>query len=75
MVKARATRDTSSDESCNEMRKQRGKGRQNKIIKLWSCPRAMKESIELKSKEEEEQPILTGKVYNIMRNNHTTGNS
>ncbi|KAF2546367.1 hypothetical protein F2Q70_00022408 [Brassica cretica] len=48
MVKGRATGDASSDESCNEMRKQRGKLRQNKIIKLWSCPRAMKESIESK---------------------------
>ena len=120
MVKGRATRDASSDESCNEMRKQRGKGRQNKISKLWSCPRAMKESIEVrslktrswkprrartiegkpttrkptskttkiwpnqrrcssyhqpKSKEEEEQPILTRKAYNVVRNNHTTWNS
>ncbi|KAF2540837.1 hypothetical protein F2Q70_00036555 [Brassica cretica] len=48
MVKGRATRDASSDESWNEMRKQRGKGKQNKISKLWSCPRAMKESIEIR---------------------------
>ncbi|KAF2539922.1 hypothetical protein F2Q68_00019289 [Brassica cretica] len=46
MVKGRATRDANNDESCNEMRKQRRKGRQNKISKLWSYPRAMKESIE-----------------------------
>ena len=49
MVKRRATRDASSDENCNKMRKQRGKGRQNKITKLCRCPRAMKESIEVRS--------------------------
>ena len=47
MVKGRPTKDASSDENFNEMRKQRGKERQNNISKLWSCPRAMKKSIEV----------------------------
>ncbi|KAF3555656.1 hypothetical protein F2Q69_00015711 [Brassica cretica] len=44
MEKRRVTRDASSDESCNKMSEQRGKGRQNKIRKLWSLPRAMKDN-------------------------------
>ncbi|WZY94559.1 hypothetical protein YC2023_066888 [Brassica napus] len=33
--------DASSDESCNEMREHRWKGRQNEIIKLWNRPRVI----------------------------------
>ncbi|KAF3550173.1 hypothetical protein DY000_02004884 [Brassica cretica] len=34
-------RDASNDESCNEMREHRWKGRQNEIIQSWSRPRAI----------------------------------
>ncbi|KAF2548575.1 hypothetical protein F2Q70_00021819 [Brassica cretica] len=64
MVKRRATRDASSDESCNEMREHRGKERRNEISKLWSRPRAMKESIEVSHQKldlenQDEQGLLT----------------
>ena len=49
MVKGRATRDVISDERCNEMREQKDKKKQNEINKPWSHPRAMKESIEVRS--------------------------
>uniref|UniRef100_A0A0D3CTB7 RNase H type-1 domain-containing protein n=1 Tax=Brassica oleracea var. oleracea TaxID=109376 RepID=A0A0D3CTB7_BRAOL len=36
-------RDASNDESSNEMRKHRWKGRQNEIIQSWSRPRAIED--------------------------------
>ncbi|KAG5378554.1 hypothetical protein IGI04_026396 [Brassica rapa subsp. trilocularis] len=46
------------------MRKHRGKERQNKISKLWSCPQAMKKSIEVISpkldlENQDKQGLLT----------------
>ncbi|WZY84754.1 hypothetical protein YC2023_031138 [Brassica napus] len=36
MAKWKATRDTTSDEKCNEMREQKEKNRLHKISKLWN---------------------------------------
>ena len=41
MAKEKSHRDASSDESCNEMKEHKWKGRQNEIIKSWSRPRAI----------------------------------
>ncbi|KAG5389502.1 hypothetical protein IGI04_031043 [Brassica rapa subsp. trilocularis] len=49
MAKERATKDVISDERCKDMKKQRDKKRQNKINKPWNNPRAMKDSIKVRS--------------------------
>lgn len=49
MTKGSATRDANSDESCNEMKEQKGKGRKNETRKPWSRLQAMKESLEVTS--------------------------
>ena len=48
MAKGRATRDTSNNESFHRMSEHRGNERQNEISKPWSCPRAMKDNIEVR---------------------------
>ncbi|WZZ09168.1 hypothetical protein YC2023_095089 [Brassica napus] len=49
MAKERATKDVISDEKCKDMKEQRDKKRQNKINKPWNNPRAMKDSIKVRS--------------------------